>query len=54
LDPGTSDLPAPDVPAMPSWGWISAIEWNDVCDQWYLKTRWFGGVRAYFASVDDP
>lgn len=32
------------------WGWISAIEWNDVCDQWYLKTQWNGGIRAYFAE----
>ncbi len=39
-----------DAAATPSaWGWISVIEWNDVCDQWYLKTQWFGGVRAHFA-----
>ncbi len=48
-DPGT-DAPVPDVPPGGAWGWISAIEWNDVCDQWYLKTQWNGGVRAYFAE----
>jgi hypothetical protein len=32
------------------WGWISAIEWNDTCDQWDMKTDWTGGVRAYFAE----
>jgi len=37
-------------PVTPTWGWISVIEWNDVCDQWYLKTEWNGGVRAYFAT----
>lgn len=40
-----------DAVTLPSvWGWISVIEWNDVCDQWYLKTQWNGGVRAYFAE----
>jgi hypothetical protein len=36
-----------------TWGWISAIEWNDVCDQWYQKTQWFGGVRAYFSTAPE-
>ncbi len=44
LDNADAPGPAPTV-----WGWISAIEWNDTCDQWYLKTQWFGGVRAHFA-----
>ncbi len=42
----TETGPAPT----PTWGWISVIEWNDVCDQWYLKTEWNGGLRAYFAT----
>lgn len=51
--PDVPDVPVdvPDVPTTPAWGWISAIEWNDTCDQWYLKTQWFGGVRAYFATA---
>jgi hypothetical protein len=38
------------------WGWVSALEMNDVCDSgWYLLATsgdqvWFGGVRAYFAA----
>ncbi len=42
---GDTTIPGPTV-----WGWISAIEWNDVCDQWYLKTQWNGGIRAHFAT----
>jgi hypothetical protein len=46
-----ADSTDPDAAEMPSvWGWISVIEWNDTCDQWYQKTQWFGGVRAYFAD----
>lgn len=45
---GETDAEGPEV-----WGWISAIEWNDVCDQWYQKTQWFGGVRAYFAVAPE-
>jgi hypothetical protein len=44
------DVVTPEVTGPAAWGWISIIEWNDVCDQWYLKTQWFGGVRAYFAT----
>ena len=55
-DPGPSDTsvdaaPEVDVSGAAAWGWISAIEWNDTCDQWYMKTQWFGGVRAYFADA---
>lgn len=42
--------PAKDAYSESAWGWISAIEWNDTCDQWYVKTQWFGGIRAYFAE----
>lgn len=52
-----ADIAAPDTTAdadagdaISAWGWISVIEPNDTCDQWYLKTQWFGGVRAYFAT----
>jgi hypothetical protein len=48
-DDGATD--SPDAIAQGGWGWISVIEWNDTCDQWYQKTQWFGGVRAYFASA---
>jgi hypothetical protein len=41
---------APDTSVTPVWGWISVIEWNDTCDQWNLKTKWLGGVRAQFAT----
>lgn len=66
LDVGTEvrdelpDLSEPDTtpdsgdtsidPGFPLWGWISVIEWNDTCDQWYLKTQWLGGIRAHFAA----
>jgi len=60
-DAGPAETEAPrdasetdaDVSAPPVWGWVSAIEWNDVCDQWYQKTQWFGGVRAYFAVAPE-
>jgi hypothetical protein len=56
-DPSHGDATGGDsaLPDGAVWGWISAIEMNDVCDSgWYLLARgeevaWFGGLRAYFA-----
>ena len=52
-DANESEISEYDSMENSAWGWISVIEWNDVCDQWYLKTQWFGGVRAYFAEEEN-